>query len=143
VLPDRLPPQTILLAGAATAALAAAAAAWWLKSRRLTPAERERRRRAAVNQHRRTVEGFLHEAGAQTLYYHYELAGVEYSASQDVSALAALLPADLSRFIGPVSVKYDPRNPANSIVICEDWSGIGARPGPAPQITPKEEPACN
>jgi hypothetical protein len=96
----------------------------------------------AVNLHRRTIEGFLNEAEDKTLYYHYELAGVEYSTSQDVSALAAMLPADLSRLIGPVSVKYDPRNPANSIIICEDWSGLG----PALCATtnnPKEEPACN
>jgi hypothetical protein len=26
--------------------------------------------------------------------------------------------------IGPVSVKYDPRNPANSIVISEQWNGL-------------------
>jgi hypothetical protein len=26
--------------------------------------------------------------------------------------------------LGPVSVKYDPRNPANSIVVSEEWSGL-------------------
>ena len=26
--------------------------------------------------------------------------------------------------IGPVSIKYDPRNPANSIVLSEEWSGL-------------------
>jgi hypothetical protein len=30
---------------------------------------------------------------------------------------------DLST-IGPVSVKYDARNPANSIVLAENWSGL-------------------
>ena len=27
---------------------------------------------------------------------------------------------------GPATVKYSPRNPANSIVICEEWSGLRA-----------------
>jgi hypothetical protein len=27
--------------------------------------------------------------------------------------------------LGPALVKFDPRNPANSIVICEEWSGLG------------------
>lgn len=131
-----------MAAGAATAAALSALAVWILFKRRLTPDEKERRRRVAVNQHRRTVEGFLTETGELALYYHYELAGVEYSTSQDVSALAARLPADLARLIGPVSVKYDPRNPANSIIICEDWSGLGPALD-APNNSKKEEPACN
>jgi len=35
-----------------------------------------------------------------------------------------LLPADRMSMVGPASVKYDPRNPANSIVLCEQWSGL-------------------
>lgn len=92
--------------------------------RRLTPAERERRRRAAINRGRRTIEGFVTEAGPDLIHFQYELSGVTYFASQDVSALQALLPQDPARLIGAVSVKYDPRNPANSIVLCEDWSGL-------------------
>jgi len=96
-----------------------------------------------LNLQRRTVEGYLAETGDGALYYQYELAGVEYSASQDVKSLAAVLPEDLTRLMGPVSVKYDPRNPANSIIICEDWSGLPA-PLRGPTITDeKEEPACN
>ena len=129
--------------GAAGSAALIALAFWIVHGRRLTPEEKERRRRFALNQHRRTVEGFLTETGEAALYYHYELAGVEYSASQDVTALAGKMPADLTRLMGPVSVKYDPRNPANSIIICEDWSGLPAPLG-APAITEeKEEPACN
>jgi hypothetical protein len=129
--------------GAAASAALIALAIWIVLKRKLTPEERERRRRAALNEHRRTVEGILTETGQDALYYQYELAGVEYSASQDVAFMAAMLPADLTRFIGPVNVKYDPRNPANSIIICEDWSGLPAPLG-APAITEvKEEPACN
>lgn len=129
--------------GALSLALAAVSVFLLVRTRRVTPEEKERRRRAGVNQHRRAVEGFLHEVSENSLYYHYELAGVEYSASQDVSALTGLLPGDLSTLIGPVSVKFDPRNPANSIIICEDWSGLGAALRAVAPIRQKEEPTCN
>ena len=57
------------------------------------------------------------------VFYSYAVRGVEYTASQDVSRLAHRVPTDLSA-MGAVSVKYDPRNPANSIVIAEEWSGL-------------------
>jgi hypothetical protein len=129
--------------GAASLALAAVSVFLLVRTRRVSPEEKERRRRAAINQHRRAVEGFLHEASESSLYYHYELAGVEYSASQDVSALLEVLPGELSTLIGPVSVKYDPRNPANSIIICEDWSGLGAARSAGARMFKKEEPTCN
>jgi hypothetical protein len=131
-----------MTAAAAGSAALIALAIWIVLKRRLTPDEKERRRRMAINQHRRTIEGFLNETGEDVLYYHYEQAGVEYSTSQDVSSLRSLLPADTARFIGPVSVKYDPRNPANSIIICEDWSGLGAAHAAAIK-SQKEETACN
>lgn len=115
-------PRFIL--GAVLSAGLAVAAVVILYKRRLTPAERERRRRAAINRGRRTVEGFVSEAGADLVHYQYELSGVTYFASQDVSALHTALPADPTRLIGAVSVKYDPKNPANSIVVCEEWSGL-------------------
>ena len=39
-------------------------------------------------------------------------------------ALRALLPSDPTAVNGVVVVKYDPRNPANSMVLCEQWSGL-------------------
>ncbi len=59
--------------------------------------------------------------------YSYSVAGVTYEASQDLSALQQLLPPDVMTIVGPVSVKFDPRNPANSIVLCEEWSGLRNR----------------
>ncbi len=110
--------------GLVATAVLVALAVYIVFQRRLTPVERERRRRVFVNRSRRTIEGVITEAGEDLIYYQYELRGVIYSASQDVSALHPLLPLFPDRLIGPVSVKYDPRNPANSIVICEDWSGL-------------------
>lgn len=58
------------------------------------------------------------------LYYSYTVRRIEYTAAQDISALRDRLPADPWVFIGPAMVKYSPRNPANSIVVCEEWSGL-------------------
>src|SRR5215472_3353589 len=57
------------------------------------------------------------------VFYSYDVRGVEYTASQDVSLVAVKLPDGLGAH-GAVSVKYDPRNPANSIVVAEEWSGL-------------------
>ena len=101
-----------------------ALAVWIVYQRRLTPQEKERRRRLALNRWQRTVEGLVLDAGPDLIHYQYELRGVAYSASQDVSALRHLLPEDPARLAGVANVKYDPRNPANSIILCEEWSGL-------------------
>jgi len=59
------------------------------------------------------------------LVYSYAVRGVEYTTSQDVSRLRAFVPGDVAS-LGHISVKYDPRNPANSIVLAEEWSGLRA-----------------
>ena len=86
-----------------------------------------------MNAHRRAIEGVVNEAEGEFIHYQYELRGVSYSASQDVSALTRMLPENRGLLLGPASVRFDPRNPANSIVICEQWSGMrgGARIGEA------------
>lgn len=114
----------LLLAGSAAALVASVTL--FIRLRRISPEERERRRRHAVSAHRRSVEGLLTEANEEIIHYQYDLRGVSYFASQDVSALRACLPAEPSRLIGPVTVRYEPRNPANSIVVCEEWSGLPA-----------------
>ena len=132
-----------MAAGAIASVVLIASAILIVMKRRLTPEEKERRRRSMINRHRRTVEGMLTEAGDNVLYYQYELAGVEYSTSQDVASLAGMLPVDRTRLIGPVNVKYDPRNPMNSIIISEDWSGLPAITSAPATVEEKEEPACN
>jgi hypothetical protein len=66
------------------------------------------------------------EADETALFYTYSVGGVQYAASQDISTLRELLPSPPERLIGAVSLKYFPRNPANSILICEQWSGLRA-----------------
>jgi hypothetical protein len=91
---------------------------------RMTPEKRERKRRLHVNRNGRLGDAMVTETGESTLYYSYSVRGVQYTASQDISALQAQLPAELERLIGVASVKYASNNPANSILICEEWSGL-------------------
>ena len=69
----------------------------------------------------------------QELFYTYSVGGVEYSATQDVSSIQEHLPKDAAALAGPATVKYIPRNPANSIVVCEKWSGLRGRKGASPE----------
>ncbi len=100
--------------------------AWIIFQRRNTPERREMKRRFFVNRDGRMGDAMLLEAGSEQLVYQYAVNGVVYSASQDVHTLASYLPEQPDRLIGPVNIKYMVRNPANSIVVCEHWSGIRA-----------------
>ena len=97
-----------------------------LKAMRSNPEKRERRRRLDLHLHGRLWDALITEASDTMLYYSYSVGGVQYEASQDVSALRNLLPPEPERLIGPANLKYAPRNPANSILICEEWSGLRA-----------------
>jgi hypothetical protein len=90
---------------------------------RITPEERERRRRAWLVATGKMGDAVLVEMRDALVFYTYAVRGVEYTASQDLTALSGKVPAEISPN-GPVSVKYDPRNPANSIVVAEEWSGL-------------------
>ena len=93
---------------------------------RRTPEEIERRRRIRLHVVGRMGEATVEQADAETLRYCYEIAGVYYSTSQDIGALAEHLPAPPHLLIGNALIKYHPQNPANSILICEHWSGLQA-----------------
>jgi hypothetical protein len=58
------------------------------------------------------------------LYYTYSISGVTYETAQDVTGFEEQ--AHLKRIaVGQTaSVKYDPSNPSNSILLADDWSGI-------------------
>jgi hypothetical protein len=61
---------------------------------------------------------------ATMLIYQYDVAGVSYEASQDVTYLRQWLNLHSCRLGLPTSVKYDSRNPGNSMVIAEGWMGL-------------------
>jgi len=95
--------------------------AWKLS--RTSPAERERQRRTQLVRSGKMGDATLMDMQESNLFYAYLVRGVEYTASQDVSLLKDQIPADLS-LLSSVSVRYDPKNPANSIVVSEEWSGL-------------------
>lgn len=70
------------------------------------------------------------ESGRQMILldYKYDVAGVTYEASQDVTHLRQFIDLYSCRLGLPASVKYDPHNPGDSIVISETWSGLRTSP---------------
>ncbi len=61
---------------------------------------------------------------ATFLIYQYDVAGVSYEASQDVTYLRQLINLHSCRLGLPTSVRFDPQNPGNSIVLSERWMGL-------------------
>ena len=115
------------------AALAGIAAYAFARMRRKTPEQREMERRLRIAQNGRITDGTVIDvselgvngSGAlQLLIYQYDVAGVSYQAAQDVTNLRHYVDLHTCRIGVPASVKYDPQNPGNSIVISESWSGL-------------------
>lgn len=114
---------------AAAGVCALGGAAVWIYLRlRISPQERERRRRLLVHTRGRLADASVTDFTDTSVFYAYRVRGVEYFASQDITQFRGSLPADLTRLLGPAMLKYMPDNPANSILICEEWSGL-RRPG--------------
>jgi hypothetical protein len=118
------------------------------------PENEERRRRSQLNQVGRIVEGLVVElvetqaqaapATSSTKFprrkaaaselgknglrrlvrYSYSIAGVTYETAQDVTGLEERLCLERIASGQPASVKYDPSNPSNSILVADDWSGL-------------------
>jgi hypothetical protein len=98
--------------------------AFWLRRKRPTIEELERERRLEVSRLGRMADGVVLEVHDRWIEYMYSVRGIEYSASQDFGALEKLLPDERHRLVGAVSLKYMEQNPANSIVLSEEWSGL-------------------
>lgn len=118
---------------AATGIGFAATLAYYLGAHRKTADERERARRTKISAIGRITDGNVldvHEVedGAhglrQFLVYSYDVAGVQYECSQDVTHLRHLVDVQFFGVGLPASIKYDPHNPGNSIVTAENWSGL-------------------
>ena len=99
---------------------------------RRKPKDKEKLRRLEVNSSGRLGDATIMEISDDAIIYEYSVGGLTYTASQDITQLRELLPPDSHRLIGrPASLKYSSHNPANSILLCEEWSGL--RLGPANQ----------
>lgn len=104
--------------------------------RRPTPEEIERERRAQLVRAGRIIDGTLLDISefdsleadrpgeVRLILYKYEIGGVEYECSQDVSTLRDHVRTEDLHLSFPCSVRYDVHRPENSIVIAENWSGI-------------------
>jgi hypothetical protein len=123
---------------------------FWLRRKPDDPAEIERQRRAYLNKVGRIVEGQVLEiadhareaketkpggmfgkqrAGASNgtrklIHYTYSISGVTYETAQDITGLEERLVLNRVAAGQTASVKYDPSNPSNSILIADDWSGL-------------------
>ena len=99
---------------------------------RRKPKDKEKRRRLDVNSNGRLGDATILDIRDDAIFYEYSVRGITYTAAQDISKLRELIPGDPQRLIGrPASLKYSYQNPANSILLCEQWSGL--RAGPANQ----------
>jgi hypothetical protein len=161
-IPSQLPlffrsPRNITAVGFGIAA-AAGIAGYLLTRKRITPAERERARRDYLARSGRITDGSITETqwlvpnpaeSEPTVYipsmllYRYRIAGVTYECAQDVSYLpehVRHVRVDL-----PIQVRFDTRNPANSIVVAEAWSGLRLgvpMTSPVPSPLPSPAPAA-
>lgn len=113
------------------------------------PEEAERKRRLHLNQIGRIAEGQVVELtehpaeetseakgmfGAKArplgrisrhiVSYSYSISGVTYQTGQDITGLESQV--RLERLVAgqPASIKYDPSNPVDSILVADDWSGL-------------------
>jgi hypothetical protein len=133
--------------GAAVAGLAMIAYAFFRPA--ADPEETERRRRLHLNQIGRIAEGQVVElaehpaepqptrglfgAKSQPLVaarprhlvsYSYAISGVTYHTAQDITGLEGQVRMERLVAGQPASIKYDPANPVDSILVADDWSGL-------------------
>ena len=123
-------PRVLALLGVGAAGVVSYA---WANSRRVEPSaeEIERSRRDYLAATGRIVDGSITETHwiadapeptPAVLVYRYRIAGVTYDAAQDVLPLGRLVRG--VRVDLPVQVRFDPRNPGDSIVVAESWTGL-------------------
>ena len=138
----------LALGGAAVAALAMIAYAFFRPA--VDPEEAERKRRLHLNQIGRIAEGQVVEltehppeskearkglfrAGArppadmrprQLVSYSYSISGVTYHTAQDITGLESQIRFERLVAGQSASIKYDPSNPSDSILVADDWSGL-------------------
>jgi len=124
-------PLMIGLAAGAAAALASAGTLAYLKiRRRKPPAELERLRRLYLSRSGRIGTGEImglvepEDASALLLVYRYDVAGVTYEVAQDVSALPEIAATAKLALGGISTIRYEMKQPSNSIVVSEEWSGL-------------------
>jgi hypothetical protein len=110
---------------------------WLILRRRPTAEEIERERRVQLVRSGRIIDGTILDISElesptgqeqpreiRFILYKYEIGGVTYECSQEVTALRDLVNPTELRLSFPCSVRYDIHRPENSIVVAENWSGL-------------------
>jgi hypothetical protein len=136
------------IAGAAVAGFSLIAYAFFRPA--VDPEEAERKRRLHLNQIGRIAEGQVvelaeHQAepeptrrglfggkpqpltgtrSRQLVSYSYAISGVTYHTAQDITGLESQVRMERLVAGQPASIKYDPSNPVDSILVADDWSGL-------------------
>lgn len=117
---------------------------------KVNPSDAERKRRLHLNQIGRIAEGQVVDLAehppepAETgkrlfgsrarpladlrprhlVSYSYAISGVTYQTAQDITGLESQVRFERLVAGQPASVKYDPSNPSDSILVADDWSGL-------------------
>jgi hypothetical protein len=132
--------------GLVSLAIIGGVVAWMLLRNRPTEEELEHQRRRFLVQSGRLVDGTLldicemktDDGRALTLLlFNYRIGGVNYECSQDITKIDGVVDKAQIRIGFPCTVRYQPGNPQNSIVIAEGWTGLRAR---LPQFPHFEDP---
>lgn len=137
--------DTNLYGTAAVLAVGAAAAGLWMFLRkRPTADDIERARRQELVRMGRLIDGEVFDVsdlseqesgrkgGMQLILYKYEIGGVVYECSQDVSTLNDFIDIYTMRVGFPCTVRYNTHQPTNSIIVAENWSGLRDRASGVP-----------
>ena len=140
--------MALAMGGAAVAAIAMIAYAFFRPAE--DPEAVERKRRLHLNQIGRIAEGQIVElaehppeprAERKKLFsgrtqslentrarhlvsYSYAISGVTYHTAQDITGIEPQVRHERLVAGQPASVKYDPANPTDSILVADDWSGL-------------------
>jgi hypothetical protein len=142
--------QVLLMSVAAVVFAAALSLKVLARWRRKTPEEIERLRRHDIHSHGRVAYGQIVDLieptpgkkGARMVIFKYEVRGVKYEAAQDISALPNIV-AQVRQAVGQMArLKYDADRPTDSILACEEWSGLmefAPKRKAQPQVELKEE----
>ena len=113
------------------------------------PEDVERKRRLHLNQIGRIAEGqvvelvehpanppapkkafgqrarpLAHNGPRHLVSYSYAISGVTYHTAQDITGLEGQIRFERLVTGQPASIKYDPSNPSDSILVADDWSGL-------------------
>jgi hypothetical protein len=117
---------------------------------KVNPEEAERKRRLHLNHIGRIAEGQVVELSEQPPFpaeerrgllgsrakpladqrprfmvsYSYSISGVTYHTAQDITGLESQVQFNRLMAGQQASVKYDPSNPSDSILVADDWSGL-------------------